>query len=377
MKRVIFSVMFVLSAILVSELRAAITTVDVTIKAVDLKARSVTVTYQVSGEQKTTDLDVSRKAEITVNGKQATLDSVKSGQKAKVTFEKELQIVTKLDATGEDADPFGKARKAMVHTGNEPELVEISELNDQGANKLMCLSEDGLTIYWSRYLEGKPSYIWTAHRDNANTLFTNKMQLFAGNGPTASADGLELIFVNARLEGRQSGQSLFVATRESKDKPFGRPKVITELETFSVATPYLSSDGLILYCRSESAKAAVVYFTRNNKSDPWNNVFKILPLINKRISCFAPFVTADGLNLLVHTDNADNGKQGNLLCGSRSSADKPFSNFKIIEFDNLPPLVGGKPYYVAATNELFIQKSAESQGKQGIWVIKNFKIPQL
>ena len=79
--------------------------VDVTIKAVDAKARGITVTYETKLGQKSIDLDVSRKAEITVNGESGTLESVKPGQKAKVTYEKELQIVTKIVATGQGTPP--------------------------------------------------------------------------------------------------------------------------------------------------------------------------------------------------------------------------------------------------------------------------------
>ena len=80
--------------------RAAVVEVEVTIKAVTPQSRGITVAYPTSNSEKTTELDVSRKAEITVNGKPGTLDLLKPGQKAKVTFEKELQIVTKIDATG-------------------------------------------------------------------------------------------------------------------------------------------------------------------------------------------------------------------------------------------------------------------------------------
>ena len=63
--------------------------------------------YEVKGEQKSIDLDVSRKAEITVDGKEETLDALKPGQKAKVSFEKDLQVVTKIVATGGGADSAG------------------------------------------------------------------------------------------------------------------------------------------------------------------------------------------------------------------------------------------------------------------------------
>jgi hypothetical protein len=82
-----------------------VVTVDVTIKAVDARARGITVNYDSKGKQKTIDLDVSRKAEITINGETGKLDSLKPGQKAKVAYEKEFQVVTKIEATGSGTAP--------------------------------------------------------------------------------------------------------------------------------------------------------------------------------------------------------------------------------------------------------------------------------
>ena len=66
----------------------------------EAKSRGITVTYETKSGQKSIDLDVSRKAEITVNGEAANVDALRPGQKAKITYEKELQVVTKIDATG-------------------------------------------------------------------------------------------------------------------------------------------------------------------------------------------------------------------------------------------------------------------------------------
>lgn len=97
---------FVLMACAFSQAAMAETvTVDVTIKAIDSKSRGITVSYETKSGQKSIDLDVSRKAEITVNGEAGRLESVKPGQKAKVTYEKDLQVVTKIEATGEGTPP--------------------------------------------------------------------------------------------------------------------------------------------------------------------------------------------------------------------------------------------------------------------------------
>jgi hypothetical protein len=93
-------VTFVLSFFTCQSMWAAIVDVDVTIKSVDVKSREITVSYETDLGDKVIELDVSRKAKITVNDKESTLDNVIPGQKAKVSYEKELQIITKIDAKG-------------------------------------------------------------------------------------------------------------------------------------------------------------------------------------------------------------------------------------------------------------------------------------
>lgn len=173
----------------------AVVTVDVTIKSVNPQARGITVVYKTELGEKTIDLDVSRKAEITLNGKDATLDLLGPGLKAKVSYDKDLAVVTKIEATG----------TATVIKPSE--LIEVSELNDDGANDHPWVAEDGLTIYWDRSkyngrADPKGS-IWTAHREKAGSPFDNKRSLFSGKCPTLSSDGLEMILVGDRADGAE------------------------------------------------------------------------------------------------------------------------------------------------------------------------------
>ena len=84
---------------------AALVEVEVRIKSVDLQSRQITVAYKTTSGPKTIDLDVSRKAEITINGDSGTLESVRPGQKAKTSYDKELLVVTKINATGNGTAP--------------------------------------------------------------------------------------------------------------------------------------------------------------------------------------------------------------------------------------------------------------------------------
>ena len=82
---------FVVAVVLLSgRTEAAVVEVDVTIKAVNPQARGITVVYKTDLGEKTIELDVSRKAEITLNGNSDSLASLGPGLKAKVSYDKEL-----------------------------------------------------------------------------------------------------------------------------------------------------------------------------------------------------------------------------------------------------------------------------------------------
>ncbi|NLS97493.1 MAG: PDZ domain-containing protein [Planctomycetaceae bacterium] len=79
---------------------ADVASVQCTIKSVDPLTRSVTVAYTVGTAEKSITLDVSRKAEITLNGEKADLGALGPGMKATVEYDRALEIVTKIQSTG-------------------------------------------------------------------------------------------------------------------------------------------------------------------------------------------------------------------------------------------------------------------------------------
>lgn len=78
--------------------------VEVTIQAVKAEAKEIVATYKSGTADKSITLDVSRKAEITLNGKEVDLDAIGPGLKAKVDYHKELAVVTKIEAAGDVLD---------------------------------------------------------------------------------------------------------------------------------------------------------------------------------------------------------------------------------------------------------------------------------
>ncbi len=75
--------------------QAEVITIEGTIKSVDAKNRTITV--ETSDGDKT--LDVSSKAKISVEGKDAKLDALKPGQKVKLSYHDELEIVLKIEVS--------------------------------------------------------------------------------------------------------------------------------------------------------------------------------------------------------------------------------------------------------------------------------------
>lgn len=336
--------------------------VDVTVKSVDTKTRSITVVYQTELGNKSIDLDVGRKAEITLNDKFATLESLGGGLKAKVAYNKELMVVTKIVATG---------TPIVV---KKPELVELSELNDETNNDHVWVSADGLTIYWDR-TSGKKGSVWMAHRDKPESSFSGAKMLFSGKCPTVSQDGLEMILVGDRIDG-EKGMSLRVATRESVDKPFNRPKEIENLQEYNAWSPCLSPDDLTLYFGTKNKTSFCI---RKEKGAEWGKakVFDASGFDDGNVSL--SFITPDGQTIIGQEHSQ---KPRRLMMLSRPSVTAPFSDPKPINVNNRQ-LFGYWPRYVSATKELFFVRVPLDNGAWdksrpvGIWVVKNFVLPDV
>jgi hypothetical protein len=362
MKRLMISTMSLLSLLFAQTTLAQSVSVEVTIQSVKPDAKELTVTYKTNLGEKSITLDVSRKAMITLNGKEATLDSLGPGLKATVEYHKELAIVTKIDAAGTPA----------VHA--QPELVEVLEL---GTARFPWLSEDGLTIYFERDNES----IWTAHRKDPQSLFQDVKLLCGGKQPTLSGDGLEMILLTVRNDGQGDG-CFHVATREKTTDSFRRPVKVRELYDVKFPTnPCLSSDGLAFYFYGRRSATnfhdgELMVCIRSDRTSAWSDPRKLPLSSTKGQWLHWPYVSKDGLNLYcVEGGKGAAGKQ-NLMVWSRSTTDKSFANGRYIELNGLPTLAGFSPRYVEATNELVFSSrpsgtKAETKSPT-IWIIRNF-----
>ncbi len=73
-----------------------------TIRSADPQKRQVTVAHRTGGTERSSELDVSRKVTILLDGKPATLDALKPGQTVTLTYNAELAVVTRLEASSSE-----------------------------------------------------------------------------------------------------------------------------------------------------------------------------------------------------------------------------------------------------------------------------------
>jgi hypothetical protein len=116
----------------VSVAQAEVVTIDVIVQAVDAKERSITVSKATKTKSKDLELEVGKKAKVTIGGRDATFDLVKPGQKASLSYETELEVVTKVDITGNTG------------TTPSPTLVKPTAAPSEGDGFELLLPPDGL-----------------------------------------------------------------------------------------------------------------------------------------------------------------------------------------------------------------------------------------
>jgi hypothetical protein len=334
-----------------------------TITTVDPKARTITITGPKPGE-KTSEYDVARKAKILVNGQEAAIDDLKAGQKATLTVQTDLDVVSRIEATGEGHP--------------SPELLRLNELNTGAWDGEPWVSPDGLTIYWMAGSNTGPM-IWAASRKDANSLFENKRLHFRGQCPTVTADGRQLYLIDRRTDGIK-GFSIFVANRASLDAAFDRPREVPEFR--SIHHPFglaLSQDGLSMYftTRPDGARhSQIVESRRRTTSSKWQEP-RPLPISlpdNFEGELSYPSLTADGLTLLCCHEGTK--QPPSFMVWRRPASDQPFHEFEVLTLPGIKDFGGWCPRYVERTGEFFFcSQRVAADGYVDLWVVRDFKLP--
>jgi len=253
-----------------------------------------------------------------------------------------------------------------------PKLAEtrsLSELNTPGDERGPWLSADGLRIYWwvRPTLETTQSEIWTAERNDANSLFTNKKRLAIGEGFALSGDELEMIL----LPGRDKDLALHVAKRERVDHPFGPPELLKEFEEYRFDNPFLSENGLTLIIESRSTNGKPYIATRPDRNSQWSKPQELdVPptLQGEPFRWRSPYLSEDGTTLWgTIIEDRINGEGAMLI---RATRPNPSGGFTSIE-QVAPPDVGtdlAYPRFCTATGELFFVKFPKPGD---LWVTKS------
>lgn len=118
--------------------------------------------------------------------------------------------------------------------------INVTEVNTVGLEHLPSLTADGLIlVLGSTRADSANEDIFMATRDTIDEPFGEPFyvtELNTGSydsSPAITADGLTLYFTSKRNGDGASGTDIFVATRETRDDPFGEPQEVVELNSVS------------------------------------------------------------------------------------------------------------------------------------------------
>jgi WD40-like Beta Propeller Repeat/PEP-CTERM motif len=203
------------------------------------------------------------------------------------------------------------------------------------------LSYDGLSLYFTRYINGDNATIYEARRSQPSGNFTSVRQVLSSGNvyhpwvsqdnlrmyyeqegsswqvmvsqrasvndswsvgnvvsglpnnigmPSLSQDELTMVFNNPNV----NGWDLYIATRPNKNSAFGTARNLSEINTaFADSSPSLSPDGLAIYFTSTRSGQALTYeATRQSLNDPFGAA-QLLPIYTPNGAMW-PNISSDG-----------------------------------------------------------------------------------
>lgn len=97
-------------------------------------------------------------------------------------------------------------------------------VNSASSDQHPTLTSDGLTLVFGSYPMGDHFGLWISTRTSSDQPWNDPVKLDKPSGGSAhlSADGLSLVF-SSREDGGFGRNDLWMATRPSRDDPFGPP----------------------------------------------------------------------------------------------------------------------------------------------------------
>jgi Tol biopolymer transport system component len=205
------------------------------------------------------------------------------------------------------------------------------------------LSYDGLSLYFTRYINGDNATIYEARRSQPSGNFTSVRQVLSSGNvyhpwvspdnlrmyyeqegsswqvmvsqrasvndswsvgnvvsglpnnigmPSLSQDELTMVFNNPNV----GGWDLYIATRPNKNSAFGTARNLSEINTaFADSSPSLSPDGLAIYFTSTRSGQALTYeATRQSLNDPFGAA-QLLPIYTPNVAVWPDIsISSDG-----------------------------------------------------------------------------------
>jgi len=132
-------------------------------------------------------------------------------------------------------------------------------------------------------------------------------------GPSISADGLELYFQSYNRTGGYGDVDIWVAVRTSRDEPWGVPVPLPPPinTSYRDTHPDISGDGLVLFFDSSREGGLggndIWMATRPTKEAPWGTPFNIGPTVNSSFPEANPSFRTDSLELYFSGKNRPGG----------------------------------------------------------------------
>lgn len=237
-------------------------------------------------------------------------------------------------------------RGAVISTVTGIDDSPLSGVNTPQNEQNPSMTADGLMVVFNSGRPGGPggNDIFIATRATADEPFGNIVPLSgevntvtSEGAPFISADGLTLLFHGIRLGGH-GGNDLYQATRASIDEPFGN---VVNLgagvnSNADERDAFLSADGLMLLFSSNRAGTFgsndIYLATRASKDEPFGNVEHLGPGVNSSSNDKAPTLSPNGLRLLFQS-NRPRGLGGHDIYEARRST--PLEEFA--QSQNLGP----------------------------------------
>lgn len=194
------------------------------------------------------------------------------------------------------------------------------------------VSADGLSLWLSSGGE-----LWTCQRNSVQEPFgprVNAGTIINDGGawdsdPSLTADGLQLFFSSDRAS-QQKDLNLWTCSRKSLNDPWSPPvKLNSEVNSYVWDwCPAISADGRSLFFSSHRAGRAALcdiwMASRPDNASEFTNVTMLGPEINTGPSAQDPYLSSDGLTMLLSSQHRGGRGQNDIYIATRPAIDAPF-----------------------------------------------------